>query len=159
MKRYFLSSWVESLFQISRRFKVLRWCDFILDPASVCCKQTKREKHCFFWTICWRKKQTMNCLIGLIEPHYNPTSKVLIQQRSTTHWFLYFQLENLQTSHAQHCHGRALPSKSTLLHCFTSANFLINNSVFNLLRKTKINLSDIFLSLSLSLSQKIICTI
>ena len=43
---------------------------------------------------------------------------------------------------------KVLPSKSTLLYCFSSANFLINNSVFNLLRKTKINLS---LSLSLSL--------
>ena len=48
---------------------------------------------------------------------------------------------------------KVLPSKSTLLYCFSSANFLINNSVFNLLRKTKINLSDIFLSLSLSLSE------
>ena len=92
----------------------------------------------------------MNCLIGLIEPHYNPTSKVLIQQIEAPLISLYFLLENLQTSQTHHCHGRVLPSKSTLVHCFSSANFLINNSVFNLRRKTKINLSNISLSLLLS---------
>ena len=88
--------------------------------------------------------------------HYNPTFKVLIQQTKKSNslvmlvcWYFYV-LKSPNLSASPLPHSQVLPSKSTFLYCFSSANFLINNSVFNLLRKTKINLSDISLSLSLS---------